>query len=534
MATRLIGTDTANPRLPAVVITATQGTTSADLAPGDVGTGTLVLAKAYTDQEIAEVVAGGVQFADNTETIVGTNDAKAVTPAGLAYERSYLDVRSYGATGDGSTDDTAAINAALTAGAGHTVFVPKGTFMIDAVTGLKMTGAGTRLLLDAGATLKVIPNAATGYTVVEVLAADCVIEGGTFLGDVGTHTGSTGEWGHLITTGIGGDRLRIVRTRVTKAWGDGIALEDNAADVSIIDVVAEDNRRNGISIIQAVRPRVYGGVWRNQGLTANTAPSSGICVEPNASGAVVDCVIVGATVTGNRGSGFQIASATGSTNEVMVVGCRSNGSTTAHGFLITGPVDTIKCRLIGCQANANTVTGFFALTNRVEFTSCTAQANVQYGWQVQGSDCILTAPVATENGRHGIQISAATVLNTTITGGLTRANSQTTHASYVNIDQWGVGTRITGHVSEAGTLTNKPAWGYNIRASSTGRIVGCDARSGFASGNYNDASGAGNTPAFPVPGIAKQTFNAAATDPATTMALANNLRTSLINLGFGA
>ena len=41
MASRLIGTDTDDPRLPSVVIAATQGTTAADLAPGDVAKGLL-------------------------------------------------------------------------------------------------------------------------------------------------------------------------------------------------------------------------------------------------------------------------------------------------------------------------------------------------------------------------------------------------------------------------------------------------------------------------------------------------------------
>ena len=49
MATRLIGTDTADPRLPDVVIAATQGTTADDLAPGN----TLANAKSYTDTLIA-------------------------------------------------------------------------------------------------------------------------------------------------------------------------------------------------------------------------------------------------------------------------------------------------------------------------------------------------------------------------------------------------------------------------------------------------------------------------------------------------
>src|SRR5262245_61572928 len=80
MAVRLIGTDSNNPRLPDAVILATQGPFEDDLAPGNVGSIALASANAYTDAQIAEVVAGGVQFADDAETIAGVLDDQAVTP----------------------------------------------------------------------------------------------------------------------------------------------------------------------------------------------------------------------------------------------------------------------------------------------------------------------------------------------------------------------------------------------------------------------------------------------------------------------
>jgi hypothetical protein len=43
-----------------------------------------------------------------------------------------ISVKDYGATGNGSTNDTAAIQAALTANAGKTVYFPQGTYITNA------------------------------------------------------------------------------------------------------------------------------------------------------------------------------------------------------------------------------------------------------------------------------------------------------------------------------------------------------------------------------------------------------------------
>ena len=164
MALRLIGTDDANPRLPVAVINATQGPAHADLAPGDVGVIALFEANAYTDQAIADVVAGGIDFADGLETLAGTSTAKAVNPAGLAVERPYFDVRSFGAVGDGVTNATAgvqgAIDAANAAGGGQ-VLIPRGTWSVTGLTlysNIRLVGVGRSSVvkLAAGANTDLI------------------------------------------------------------------------------------------------------------------------------------------------------------------------------------------------------------------------------------------------------------------------------------------------------------------------------------------------------------------------------------------
>lgn len=435
---------------------------------------------------------------------------------------------AYGAKGDGTTLDHAAINAAITAGAGRVVFIPAGTYLIDATSpnGIKLNQPGTKLLLDQGAVIKVQTNNQSAYMALEVTAADCVIEGGTFLGDVDTHTGTTGEWGHLIVANPGSDRLRISGVKVTKAWGDGITLQGGSADISVTDVVADDNRRQGMSIIAAVRPRVTGGVYRNTGLTKNTAPSAGIDVEPNATTSVTDCVISGVTFTGNKGPGLQVATAAGSVAEVTVTGCRSTGGA-FYGFYLVGPDDTIKAKLTACHALTNALHGFVINTNKVELSACTARANTQYGFQVLTADAILVDPVAVENGRHGMSLVGA---RCKVIGGTTRANSQAGNGLYINIDIQGGPATLIGHLADAGQLANKPNWGIVVRTGIPARLIGCDVDGTYVSTAVLDQPG--NTPMFPKPGAAKQALSAAATDAATTQALANSLRTALINLGY--
>jgi len=94
-------------------------------------------------------------------SITGTTGAANVgyTPAGTsavattvqAKLRQYVSVKDFGAVGDGTTDDTAAIQAAVTASAGKKIYMPKGTYK---VTSQIICPSGTWLYGDgAGETI---------------------------------------------------------------------------------------------------------------------------------------------------------------------------------------------------------------------------------------------------------------------------------------------------------------------------------------------------------------------------------------------
>ena len=77
-----------------------------------------------------------------------------------------FNVKDYGAAGDGTTNDKAALQAALTAGAGAEVFVPAGTYGVDGP--LTITASGTTLTLASGATIKALAGFSAGTDLLKI------------------------------------------------------------------------------------------------------------------------------------------------------------------------------------------------------------------------------------------------------------------------------------------------------------------------------------------------------------------------------
>lgn len=418
-------------------------------------------------------------------------------------------VTRYGAVGDGTTDCTSAIQAAITMASGRTAYVPAGTFMVNADLaghiGLKMSQPGTRLLLDPGAVLKVIPNGSDNYTLVQVTAADCVIEGGTFQGDVATHTGTTGEWGHLLVVDTGGDRCKIKDVVVRDAWGDGITIMRGPADVEVRGAIADNNRRQGMSISGALRPKVIGGVYKNTGATKSTLPSAGIDVEanPNSGYDVIGAEIIGVTFTGNKGEGLLTIRQAGQTTDVAVSDCIASGNGvggTAAGFRAGGSAGVSRTKFVACRSIGNTGHGFDLYAAGAESIACTARANTLNGFEITGVNTEVTSPNAKENGQHGIHVGA-TAASSRITGGTSASNSQTTTNTYSNFSiDAAVNVRLAGHLSDAGSLTNKPKYAYEINSGAGIRVFSCDVSGAYGTANILNTGGA---TFLPLPGFTK-------------------------------
>ena len=218
-----------------------------------------------------------------------------------------VNVKDKGALGDGQTDDTAAIQAAIDAigGTKGTVLVPEGVYMIDAVDNRLHLKDDMTLKLADGAVLKAIPNDSKKYSLLTISGvANVWVTGGTLEGERDQHKGKSGEWGTGLRITKGAEHITVSNLVSRKMWGDGFYVQD-AQDVRFCGVTADANRRQGLSIIQADGLLVLNSVFKN---THGTRPSAGIDFEPDKEEQEIANVrIIGSKFLDNAGGGIMVA-----------------------------------------------------------------------------------------------------------------------------------------------------------------------------------------------------------------------------------
>ncbi|GLQ87359.1 right-handed parallel beta-helix repeat-containing protein [Dyella flagellata] len=223
-----------------------------------------------------------------------------------------LNVRNFGALGNGSADDTAAIQAAINAlpSTGGTVEVPAGTYMINALKGVGLR-SHTRLLLDTGATLQAIPNSASRYWVVRAWNVNNVeIAGGTVLGERSQHQGTTGEWGYGINISAS-SYVYVHDISVANSWGDGLLVGASGSGATVVpsysvtlnNVKSNNNRRQGLSILPSNQVYVVNSSFTGSN---GTLPQAGIDIEPSTQGPTQNVRLENTTLSGNLGNGLEV------------------------------------------------------------------------------------------------------------------------------------------------------------------------------------------------------------------------------------
>ena len=236
-----------------------------------------------------------------------------------------VDAKAHGARGDGLTNDSAALQLAITTAAAsqETLLIPGGIYLIDAKLGLVIP-SGSRIELAPEAILRAIPNALDHYRVLRLdNVTNVQITGGIIEGDRDLHTGKTGEWGHGID--IRAARQVTIRgTTFRNCWGDGIYVGGNSQQIEIVDVTCSDNRRQGLSITSGSDITVRNSTCQK---TDGTRAECGIDVEPNRGETVADCQVLNCRILDNVGGGIQVGPANVDRGQAFVRGFLAEGCT---------------------------------------------------------------------------------------------------------------------------------------------------------------------------------------------------------------
>jgi len=212
-----------------------------------------------------------------------------------------------------ANDSTSVIQACIdNEPAGGFVKLPAGTYLVNALNGLKLK-SNVDFCLGKDTVLRAIPNNSTHYAIVKAWGVQNVLfDGGTVEGERDQHTisdaGHPGEWGMGIDIRES-SMVRISNVTIRNAWGDGIyigrTLGVNGTNKNIVieNVVCDNNRRQGISLITGENVLIENSILEN---THGTPPQFGIDLQPDDTSLEMlkNIVIRNLTTINNTGGGI--------------------------------------------------------------------------------------------------------------------------------------------------------------------------------------------------------------------------------------
>lgn len=250
---------------------------------------------------------GGATYKIRTKTNDDTADEMtliALSDSTLIAElikTNVMNVKQFGAKGDGSNDDTTFIQTALNNSVNVTI--PSGTYMIDAETTL-LPNNNNRIVLDNDAILKAIPNNLETYRIIHIVNRNNIeICGGTIEGERSNHDGDTGEWGVGIRIAGTSNNIYIHDINIKNTWGDGITVFTSGT-VKTEKVHIDNARRNGISVIKVNEYISNDDIIEN---TNGTNPQAAVDIEPDTNTDQLNRIVINNMVSkNNAGAGMKM------------------------------------------------------------------------------------------------------------------------------------------------------------------------------------------------------------------------------------
>ena len=353
---------------------------------------------AQTAYKINDVVTSGRSAWRCTTAHTSSNVFQSQVNSGYweqwAPRNTIFNVMDYGAKVDGTTDDTVALQGAITAAynaGGGTVFIPQGFCMVSQTIELKkhvwLCGAGmfaTTLKLLAGSNCDVVKNHVSTNGTSDpnadfVAVLDITIDGNKANQTSGTRHGIVFATNPL-TSAASGDNFfdmhqLVQNVRIYKTGGDAVHLSGRS----------ETRLQN----VYAAYPDGYGFYMTFDTFAAQcTAESAGLAGFYSPSGAfmLASCKSFNSgQVTAASGAGFYINGSVGGAN---LQGCYAQNNK-AQGYLIN---NSSLATISGCTADSNNMSN-----------------NAYAGFEINSSSyCAITGAISMQGKQGGVQVGNQT------------------------------------------------------------------------------------------------------------------------------
>lgn len=468
-----------------------------------IGAATYAQLRAYTGDATRIQIGGRDNYFDGCSGIAVRTGSKPdndgtvwVDALGRSWEREFsgpVEVRWFGATGAGG-DYTTEIRNAIAASVGKTLSFHDGG---DFRCGQNDLPSNIRIEVGSLTTISLI-TAPSNFTIFYVYQKENVSISGRGNSVLRmTKADYSGESNHGINIDASSN-ISVDNLFVEGCGGDGVYVGGSPSstacnNIRITNVIAENNRRNGISVTFAKNVVIDSCVLRNQ---SGALPEAGIDLEPNVGTTVEDVKVGNSFAYGNR-DGF--ISALGP-KRATFTNCTAYGNSNTGFSVISSsgaPIARVPedNKLIACLAYSNGSTGMYIYyASGTQIIGGSSLNNSGFGVQVQGApQTSLDVVDVKGNASRGVavtDIAGGFINGCTITdnaaGGIVMTGSNsglrvTGNALIGNYDLAGTyntnlrvlasDSVIANNYIRKGTGTNKPDYGIDYIAGSTGLTV---------------------------------------------------------------
>jgi len=246
---------------------------------------TLTVQANYSDQSVVNVTSNS-QYSSSNPNVASVNTSGSITainPGSATISISYggktqsvlvtvtalvtnqVNVKNFGAVGNGSSDDTAAFQSAidyLGSRDGGNVYIPAGTYSLNPIylkPFVNIVGENRDTV-----TLKLSDTSGSGYYRVINMANDTKVQNITCDGNAQKHPDGI-EHMHCIFA-FDADRIVIDNNRLKNAVADGISISGSTAtsdNVIISNNILENNGRSNIVIEQVNHLKIFNNISTN-------------------------------------------------------------------------------------------------------------------------------------------------------------------------------------------------------------------------------------------------------------------------------